>query len=163
MVRFEKARLGDADVLAEVSKRAFDHDIHYGAPGPGGPPGYDAAAWQAKVMRFGDYYKILEGKRIIGGMVVMRRAAREYEVGRIFIEPEWQDRGIGTRAFEFLWTKYSLATRWTLDTPAWNRRTRHFYEKLGFVELGQDGDGCILFERRIQTGTPDSRARDLKG
>ena len=155
MVRFEKARLGDADVLAEVSKRAFDHDIHYGAPGPGGPPGYDAAAWQAKVMRFGDYYKILDGKRIVGGMVVMRRGAREYEVGRIFIEPEWQDRGIGTGAFEFLWTKYSLAKRWTLDTPAWNQRTRHFYKKLGFVELREDGDGSILLERQIQTGTPE--------
>ena len=153
MVRFEKARLADAAVLAEVSKRAFDHDVHYGAPGPGGPPGYDSAAWQAKVMRFGDYYKILEGKRIIGGLVVMRRGAREYEVGRIFIEPEWQDRGIGTGAFEFLWTKYSLAKRWTLDTPAWNRRTRHFYEKLGFVECGEDGDGCILFERVAQAGT----------
>ena len=150
MVRFEKARLADAKVLAEISKRAFDHDVHYGAPGPGGPPGYDSPAWQAKVMRFGDYYKILEGKRIVGGMVVMRRAAREYEVGRIFIEPEHQDLGIGTEAFEFLWEKYSLAKRWTLDTPAWNQRTRHFYEKVGFVEVAKDSDGCILFERRIQ-------------
>jgi GNAT superfamily N-acetyltransferase len=150
VVRFVKARIGDADKLAEVSKRAFDHDIHYGAPGPGGPPGYDAPAWQARVMRFGDYYKILEGKQIIGGMVIMRRRAREYEVGRIFIEPEYQDRGIGAQAFEFLWQKYSLAKRWTLDTPAWNQRTRHFYEKLGFVEVGLDTDGCILFERLIQ-------------
>ncbi len=153
MIRFEKARLADAEELAEVSKRAFDHDIHYGAPGPGGPPGYDSPAWQAKVMRFGDYYKILDGKRIIGGMVIMRRRAREYEVGRIFIAPEHQDQGIGTKAFEFLWEKYSLAKRWTLDTPAWNLRTRHFYEKVGFVEIGKDSDGCILFERRIRPGT----------
>jgi RimJ/RimL family protein N-acetyltransferase len=152
MVRFEKARLADTEELAEVSKRAFDHDIHYGAPGPGGPPGYDSPAWQAKVMRFGDYYKISDGKRVIGGMVIMRRAAREYEVGRIFIEPEFQDQGIGTEAFEFLWEKYSLAKRWTLDTPAWNLRTRHFYEKVGFVEIGKDSEGCILFERRIQPG-----------
>ena len=158
MVRFEKARLGEAEKLAEVSKRAFDHDVHYGAPGPGGPPGYDSAAWQAKVMRFGDYYKIVDGKRIIGGMVIMRRAAREYEVGRIFIEPESQDQGIGTEAFEFLWQKYSLAKRWTLDTPAWNERTRHFYEKLGFVEVGPDRDGCILFERRIRPRMPSQEA-----
>ena len=157
MVRFEKARLADVEPLAEVSKRAFDHDIHYGAPGPGGPPGYDSAAWQAKVMRFGDYYKILDGKRIIGGMVVMRRGAREYEVGRIFIEPEHQNQGIGAEAFEFLWEKYSLAKRWTLDTPAWNRRTRHFYEKVGFVEIGQDSDGCILFERKTQAGLQEQR------
>ena len=152
MVRFEKARSGDAERLAEVSKRAFDHDIHYGAPGPGGPPGYDSAAWQARAMKFGDYYKIVAGKRIIGGIVVMRIGAREYEVGRIFVEPESQDQGIGTAAFEFLWGAYWLAKRWTLDTPAWNQRTRHFYEKVGFVEIGEDRDGCILFERRIQAG-----------
>lgn len=152
MVRLEKARLGDADKLAEVSKRAFDHDIHYGAPGPGGPPGYDLAAWQAKVMRFGEYYKFLDGKRIIGGMVIMRKRAREYEVGRIFLDPEFQNQGIGTEAFEFLWQKYPLAKRWTLDTPAWNLRTRHFYKKVGFVEVGEDTDGCILFERTVRAG-----------
>jgi GNAT superfamily N-acetyltransferase len=153
MVRFQKARLGDAERLAEVSKRAFDHDIHYGAPGPGGPPGYDSAAWQAKVMRFGDYYKIVAGKKIVGGMVVMRKGAREYEVGRIYIEPEFQNQGIGTEAFQFLWGAYPLAKRWTLDTPAWNKRTRDFYKKVGFVELEEDSDGCINLERRIRAGT----------
>ena len=48
----------------------------------------------------------------------------------------------------YLWRTYPLATRWTLDTPAWNRRTRHFYSKMGFVEIGQDGRGGVHFERR---------------
>ena len=153
MVRFEKARSGDAERLAEVSKRAFDNDIHYGAPGPGGPPGYDSAAWQARAMKFGDYYKLAAGKQIIGGIVVLREGVREYQVGRIYIEPEFQNQGIGTEAFQFLWEAYPLAKRWTLGTPAWNQRTRHFYKKVGFVEIGKDRDGGILFERRIRPGT----------
>jgi len=153
MPKFDKARPADAEQLAQVSKRAFDHDIHYGAPGPGGPPGYDSAEWQRQAMRFGEYYKIVEGRRIIGGIVILRKGVREYEVGRIFIEPEFQNRSIGTEAFDFLWEAYPLAKRWTLGTPGWNQRTQHFYKKVGFVEMGKDRHDGILFERIPGSGT----------
>lgn len=153
MVRFDRARSGDAEQLAQVSKRAFDDDIHYGAPGPGGPPGYDSAAWQQQAMRFGEYYKIVAEKRIIGGIIILRKGVREYEVGRIFIEPEFQNQGIGAEAFQFLWKSYPLAKRWTLGTPGWNQRTQHFYKKVGFVEIGIDRVGGILFERTPGAGT----------
>ena len=42
----------------------------------------------------------------------------------------------------------------TLGTPAWNRRTRHFYKKVGFVKIGEDGHGGVLFERKIVAGQP---------
>jgi RimJ/RimL family protein N-acetyltransferase len=150
-----RAHKRDADTLASISKRAFDHDVHYGAPGPGGPPGYSSGPWQARMMRIGDYYKILLGEDIVGGIIVFRQGARQYELGRIFIEPEVQNKGIGTQAFEFLWQTYPLAKRWTLGTPVWNRRTRHFYAKVGFVELGEDGRGGVLFELRIAARISD--------
>jgi ribosomal protein S18 acetylase RimI-like enzyme len=158
MPRFEKARPADAERLAEVSKLAFDNDIHYGAPGPGGPPGYDSPEWQRRAMQFGEYYKIVEGNRIIGGIIVLRMGVREYEVGRIHIEPEFQNQGIGTQAFQFLWEAYPLAKRWTLGTPAWNQRTQHFYRKVGFVEIGRDRDGGVLFERLPGAGTTQEGA-----
>ena len=150
MIHFEKAKTRDAQVLALVSWRAFDHDIHYGAPGPGGPPGYKSDQWQSKMMRLGDYYRILADGQIVGGIIVFRKAPREYELGRIFIEPDFQNQGIGTQAFEFLGQEFPLAKRWTLGTPAWNLRTRHFYKKVGFVEIGQDSHGGILFEKKIR-------------
>jgi GNAT superfamily N-acetyltransferase len=148
-IRFRKARSSDAEALAQASERAFHSDIHCGAPGIGGPPGYNSAAWQARMMRFADYYTILAGERIIGGIIVLRQEIRQYELGRIFVDPDFQNRGTGTQAFSFLWETYPLAKRWSLGTPAWNRRTRHFYKKVGFVEIGPDGHGGILFERRI--------------
>jgi RimJ/RimL family protein N-acetyltransferase len=151
-IRFEKARSSDAKQLAEASKLAFDYDIHYGAPVPGGPPGYDSAAWQSRAMRLGDYYKIVAGERIIGGIVVFRQGVRAYEVGRVFIEPDFQNQGIGAEAFEFLWETYPLAKRWTLGTPGWNQRTQHFYKKVGFVDVGRHRDGGVLFERSIAAG-----------
>jgi GNAT superfamily N-acetyltransferase len=154
MIQFKKARSGDADALAKASERAFHSDIHCGAPALGGPPGYNSPAWQARMMRLGDYYKIVVKGQVVGGVIVFRKRVREYELGRIFVDPDFQNRGIGTQAVEFLWQEYPLAKRWTLGTPAWNRRTRHFYSKVGFVEVGEDGRGGILFERRIAAAYP---------
>jgi GNAT superfamily N-acetyltransferase len=148
MIRFEKAKAKDATSLARVSRRAFDYDIHYGAPGPGGPPGYKSDQWQSKMMRIGQYYKILADEQIIGGFIIFRKAPREYELGRIFIDPDFQNQGIGAQTFEFIWKEFPLAKSWTLSTPAWNQRNRHFYKKVGFVKIGQDGYDGILFERR---------------
>jgi RimJ/RimL family protein N-acetyltransferase len=154
-VAFRKARPSDAEALALASKLAFHEDVNYGAPGPpGGPPGYDSAAWQKRMMGIGQYYTILAsepgaGSQIIGGMIVFRKATREYELGRIFLAPEYQNQGIGTQAFDYLWQTYPLAKRWTLGTPKWNRRTRHFYAKVGFTEIGEDAHGGVLFERKI--------------
>jgi GNAT superfamily N-acetyltransferase len=109
------------------------------------------------MMRIGQYYKVLVDGRLAGGLIVFRQAPQEYELGRIFIAPDFQNQGVGTRAMEFLGEEFPLAKRWTLGTPAWNRRTRHFYEKVGFVEIGEDGHGGILFEKRIPA--PGSLAR----
>ena len=64
MLRFDKATPEDARILARVSERAFHSDIHYGAPGLGGPPGYDSDLWQIRMMTAGEYYKILVDDRI---------------------------------------------------------------------------------------------------
>ena len=155
---FRKARPSDSKELARASERAFHSDVHCGAPPgpPGGPPGYNSAAWQARIMRVGEYYTILADGQIVGGIIVFRKGTREYQLGRIFVDPEFQDQGIGTQAFEFLWQSYPLAKRWTLGTPKWNRRTRHFYKKVGFTEIGEDAHGGVLFERRIAAARPPS-------
>ena len=138
MVRFVRAVPKDADKLALVSKSAFENDIHYGAPGgdgrAGGPPGYDLPGWQRRMMRAGWYYKIVVGDQIVGGFIVLSRRIREYYLARIFIQADFQNQGIGTQAMDFMLGQFPLAKTWTLDTPAWNQRTRHFYEKVGFEQ-----------------------------
>lgn len=154
MLKVIRASTRDANTLAHLSKQAFDNDVHYGAPGPGGPPGYDSAAWQSRMMKMGEYYKVVQDGQTIGGVIVFRKGVREYEVGRIFIAPPYQNQGIGKQVFEFLWTAYPLAKRWTLGTPKWNARTRHFYARVGFEEVGEDGRGGVLFERYTAPASP---------
>jgi GNAT superfamily N-acetyltransferase len=103
------------------------------------------------MMLAGDYYKIVLGQSIVGGIMVRLRGYQYYEVVRIFVDPVFQNQGIGTWAFESLWKEYPEVTRWTLGTPGWNTRTPNFYRKVGFVETGRDARGGILFEKRVST------------
>ena len=58
-IKLLRAKEEDAERLAEISKRAFHSDIHYGAPEEGNPPGYDSPKAQISFMKNCDYYKIL--------------------------------------------------------------------------------------------------------
>ena len=149
MIRFAIARIEDAKALALASWRAFDHDVHYGAPGKGGPPGYRSDKWQSRMTRAGRYYKILDDDRIIGGFILFDKGRGHMELGRIFVEPEYQNQGIGTQAIEFMEETFPQARRWTLDTPGWNKRTQHFYEKMGYVRVGSDRRHGVLYEKKI--------------
>ena len=136
-VTLSLANKEDAEQLAQISRRAFHSDVDVGAPGEeGGPPGYDSPEFQTNLMRWCDYYKILYDGQIVGGLIVARKGSGHYECARIFVDPEYHNRGIATRAFELAWQMYPDAEIWTLGTPEWNVRTKHFYEKLGFVQVG---------------------------
>jgi GNAT superfamily N-acetyltransferase len=106
------------------------------------------------MMRAGQYYRITLDGQIVGGFIIFPKEPRCYELGRIFVDPDVQNQGIGTQAFEYIWRTYPLAKKWTLETPEWNVRTRHVYAKVGFVEVGSDGHGGILFERRMSPSVP---------
>ncbi len=136
-VILERAKEEDAETLADVSKRAFHSDFEVGAPNrEGGPLGYDSAAFQANIMKWLDYYKILLDGKIVGGLMVEKKRPCHYECQRIFVDPDYHNQGIATKAFEIAWKIYPDAKIWTLGTPEWNVRTKHFYEKLGFVQVG---------------------------
>jgi GNAT superfamily N-acetyltransferase len=164
MIRFEIATRDDAKALTEVSTRTFDDDSRQHGLGPrGGPPGYDSVEWQIKIIGFGRYYKILADEMIIGGLIAFPMGKAHYELGRIFIAPEFQNQGIGAQAIRFIEQRYPAAKKWSLDTPGWALRNQHFYEKMGYVKVGEtspekDGEGfsSILYQKNVggQTAQP---------
>ncbi len=137
-IKIERAEKGDAEELASISKRAFESDTEVGAPGSGGPVGYDSSSFQLRIMGFMDYHKILLDNWIVGGIFTRGKQHRVLE--RIFVDPPHHNKGIAFRAMELLWERYPDAQLWTLGTPEWNVRTRHFYEKLGFIQVGWESE-----------------------
>jgi len=156
-VGLRRARLEEAGALAEISRRAFDSDLALSlAPGPGGPPGYASEEWQARMMAAGRYHAITVDGALAGGAIVFEMGGGHFELGRLFLDPTRHRRGIGTQAMALLFATYPQAQRWTLDTPTWNRRTRAFYEGLGFAAVGElrerEGPSLVLYERRAGVG-----------
>ena len=152
-IRIEPAAESDAESLAAVSRRAFEHDVNYGSPGISGPPGYDSPTWQRQAIKKGRYYKILEGDRIVGGFIVFPLDGEKAELGRVFIEPDCQNRGIGGRVLAFAESAFPRVRHWALDTPSWNLRTQYLYEKAGYVRVGEiDPAGrftLIQYEKKL--------------
>ena len=150
MIKLLEAVPKDAAVLAEISKRAFDSDVDCGGSGPGGPPGYDKPEWQIEMMYHpkATYHKILLDDQIIGGSVVFEMDQKyEYFLGRIFIDTDYHGQGIGEEAMKMVESLFPSAKRWLLDTPAWNDRTRHFYQKVGYTLIKETQ--FLLFEKKV--------------
>jgi GNAT superfamily N-acetyltransferase len=159
-IAVRRAEVADADSLAETCKRAFDTDIDFGAPGPGGPPGYDSLDWNASRIknRYLQYYKILREEIIAGGFIAGDRGPGYQVCERVWVDPDHMREGIGQRVFEILWEGYPSADLWALGTPEWNTRTNPFYQKLGFVQIGKTHEyphwSGNYYEKRITEGFP---------
>lgn len=154
-ILLERARPQDALELQRIQTAAFKVDLEkYGS----GPSGYDSLQWQIDMMETQNYFKIiLDGGKIIGGMVVFDKGQDHLHLGRIFIEPDYQNLGLGQSAVNMLEQAYPDARRWTLDTPYLNLRNHHFYEKLGYIKVGETepdpetGFYLFLFEKNSGT------------
>jgi len=140
-------RMSETDIpeLAVVMKRAFDDDAQkYLGQSEGGPEGYDNGDFFRK-WAFGDAggigWKITVDGRISGAFIVWVLSDGNNILGNIFVDPAMQNLGIGTQTWQFIETTYPDALSWRLDTPTWATRNHHFYEKLGFVRTGVEGDG----------------------
>ncbi|MFX0066996.1 MAG: GNAT family N-acetyltransferase [Candidatus Hermodarchaeota archaeon] len=143
VVRIEPARETNAEILAKISKEAFHTDSELGTSstlpeprGPGGPPGYDSPDFQKFIMKIMNYYEILADDKIVGGLFFSSANQDHYVLERIFVSPSYHRKGIATRAMELAFEKHPDAKFWTLGTPSWNLRTKHFYERLGYVQVG---------------------------
>jgi len=143
------AREEDLEELTEICVRAFHTDIECGAPGVGGPPGYDNVDFQRRVLeRSEEYLTIVVDGRMAGGFLVFKTAETEYYMCQLFLDPPYYRQGVGTRSMDLMLERYPDASIWRTDTPAWNTRTTPFYEKLGFTVYKEE-DGLLHFEKRM--------------
>jgi GNAT superfamily N-acetyltransferase len=155
-VEIRLATAADIPELVETQMRAFHDDsrrfgLAAGGGEPGGPPGYDSPAWQARMMKVGRYCAIRFEGTIVGGMIVFARGGSRRNLGRIWVDPPFQNMGIGRTAMDYLHRVAAPGCTWTLETPAWAVRNHHVYESMGYRKVGEQAtpDGWIeyLYER----------------
>jgi membrane protease YdiL (CAAX protease family)/ribosomal protein S18 acetylase RimI-like enzyme len=137
MVELRKAHESDVADLTETQIRTFMHDNKLKPPGfsSEGPPGYDSSDWNLHWIKNTPYYKILFDKKIAGGLIIFIKDDDHFEVGRIWVDPDFQNQGIGQRAMRLMFDLHPDVKKWTLRTPSWTISNQHFYEKAGFVRI----------------------------
>ncbi len=146
MVELKRALENDVKALVKTQISAFDDDNKLKPPGCSmeGPPGYDSADWNIHWIQDTPYYKILSAGQIVGGLILFNGGEAHFEVGRILIDPEYQNQGIGGSAMQAMFSQHPDVKKWTLGTPSWAIWVQHFYEKMGFTKIRETEIDPIL-------------------
>lgn len=134
MVKLDKAKVEDAEVLKSISVLAFTSDYEqYGSY----PPGIESLDWHKSAIEKGHYYKISYDGEIVGGIYVIPSVNDLIKIKYFFISDVYQNKSIGTTTMELIEQKYSKAIIWALVTPYKAYRNHHFYEKIGYSKVGE--------------------------
>jgi len=140
-VQLDHATKEDIPELTRVMTLAFDDDSqkHLGKP-KGGPPGYDNGDFFRKWMPYKESvtYKIIVESKTIGGIIVWIYKHGRNVLGTVFVDPDYQNRGIGTLAWSLIEETYPDTKSWNLGTPSWATKNHHFYEKNGFKKIREE-------------------------
>jgi GNAT superfamily N-acetyltransferase len=141
----------DIAPFTRIMKRAFDEDTrrHLGEES-GGPPGYDNGDFLRKwaLDKGSTAYTIFKedaaiGVVPIGVIIVWINSNNENFLGTIFLDPDYQDQGIGSSVWRFIEHRYPETRVWRTETPGFSKRNHHFYvNKCGFkiVKIEHPGD-----------------------
>jgi hypothetical protein len=133
---FEKFCEQDVEILTPIMKRAFDEDAkRHLNEDHGGPDGYDTGEFLRKWALHPDShaYKISQSTKPIGAIIVWINNKYENFLGNMFIDPDLQDKGLGTIVWRFVESEYPDTVIWRTETPGFSKRNHHFYvNKCGF-------------------------------
>jgi len=85
------------------------------------------------------FYKVILGEdRIVGGLFIVPRTDLGEGKGRyegIYVDPDYQDRGIGKEILRLMYRSHPDVVRWTLGTPEWAVKNHSFCERMGFTRV----------------------------
>jgi len=104
--------------------------------------------------------------QVIGGVIVWILPDGHNVLGTIFVDPDAQDQGVGTRMWQFIEARYPQTRSWRLVTPRWATKNHHFYAaKCGFTRVESDpivGSPEDEYVYRKDMLTPTAAGVDLR-
>ena len=150
MIEYRQASLADAELLVNIYNASFYEDhLRYGSC-----PGYGKTK-EMMEESIGKYpkYIILCDNEPVGCVSCNKLDKGVYEIGCLCVIPEYQGKGIGTQAIQFVKTLYEDLERLTLVTPLDKKENVKFYtEKCGFHIESTERDGDVELARFVADG-----------
>lgn len=132
-----KASSTDADELLELQKKIFmplykRYNDHETSP--------VTQTMDRFIRRFdiGDYYKVLFDNVLVGSIFVLEKAPGIMKLHIINILEEYQSKGIAQNIMQRIEGMYPQAYRWELETIQSEPRNCYLYEKMGYVQFGEN-------------------------
>jgi len=146
-IEYRKADIADAELLIEIYNSAFYSDyIKYGEC-----PAYGKTIEMMEKSII-DYPKfiILYNSKPVGCISCKQVEEGIYEIGCLCVVPEYQGKGIGTQALQFVKSHYEDWDIFTLITPIDKEENVKFYtEKCGFDIVSTEMDGNVKVARFV--------------
>lgn len=126
----------EAEEILSVQKEAFKDDLETYKDYKTSPATEPIEKLLYKINK-NFHYTILVEDKIIGGAELRLDFETECYINRIFLLPEFQNKGLGTRIMTYFENEFPKVKKWTLCTPHKNYRNHGFYEKLGYKKVGE--------------------------
>ena len=146
-IEYRKAVSEDAELLINIYNAAFYSDyMRFGAC-----PGYGKTAEMMEAsIRDHPKYIILCDNKPVGCVSCKMQEMRVYEITCLCIIPEYQGKGLGTKAVRFVKALYEDWKKFTLVTPVDKEENVKFYtEKCGFHIVSTEKDGNVELARFV--------------
>lgn len=153
-IEIQKAVLTDAEMLTDIMKKTFDKEaerwisnqevIDFNIQ----PPGYSSVEMTKYMIEELTYYKIMYNSMMVGGIIVTITGASFGRIDRIFIDPDYQGRKIGSRVIELMEEEFPSVRVWDLETSSRQVNNHHFYEKLGFELIFKTEEEYAYIKRK---------------
>ena len=146
-IEYRKATLEDAELLIDIYNASFYSDyLRYGTC-----PGYgNSKEMMEESIRRYPKHIILSDNVPVGCVSCKKLEAGVYEIGCLCIIPEFQGKGIGAQALQFVKTLHEDWEKLTLVTPTDKKENVKFYtEKCGFQIVSTEMDGNVELARFV--------------
>lgn len=82
-----------------------------------------------------EHFSIFFGNHLVGAIVIKLKENKNH-LYLLFVDPKYQNKGIGKQAVKFVFTNYRKEL-WTVYTPFKSYKNHHFYESFGFKKYGE--------------------------
>lgn len=152
-LKIERAVIADAGDLYRIARAAYSEDKKlYGCM----PDCCESISKQLDNIHKYELYKIVYNGNTVGGIKLLNRGEGRRRIGDFYIDPAYQNLGIGTKVMNYALSLYPETVAWELDTPYKSYRNQHFYEGFGFKRLSvnkiNDKFALINYEKVIDNG-----------
>lgn len=139
-IQFITPTEADLQDLQVVHNKAFLEDyLNYGEC-----PGYGRTIESLREsMKRNTQFKIVADGRTVG-KVSGHMEGEKAHIDCLCVIPEYQHRGIGQQAIQYIEKHFANAKGWVLETPKNKKRNVSFYHHCGYVIQGEMQDENVL-------------------